>query len=808
MKRPPRLRTSRFEWCEPRRVLSLTVPALSSLPGAPATIYLDFDGNFESQWGSYQNVSTPAYDTDGNPSDFSSQEIAEITDIWAGVVEDFAPFNINVTTVDPGDFSNGVGLRVAIGGSYSDWYGVAASGVSFIYSFINPLPNTVFVFEDNLSVPRQVADIASHEAGHAFGLFHQSVWENGVKTEEFNPGNPPNWGPIMGNPLFSVRSTWFNGTTTSPNTFQDDMAMIASPSNGFGYRADDYGDDLLTATSLTPTGSTISASGIVGQMTDVDVFSFSTGAGQIDLTVDVAPFGPNLDATLELQDAAGTVIASAAPSGSLSASISTVVPSGVYYAVVGSQGNYGDVGQYTLSGTIVPVGNQNPTADVGGPYTINEGDSLALDASGSFDPDAGDVLTFDWDVNGDGVFGDASGANPVLSWSQLVGLGIDDGFQVFNVTVRVDDGNGGTDEATTTLTVQNVAPVAGISGPSSAVPGQTRSYVLTATDASPADQAAGFTFRIDWDGDGTTDETVVGGSGTSVEHVFTDVATVNVSVTVEDRDLASSQPATTQTDVTRFALQPDENDPSVIHLAWGGSEGFDVVFFLPQVQGGIGIFAYAVDSVVVGTFDVVTGVNGSILAYGLGFGDVIVANALSIPVLFDGGAGDDLLIGGSSNDTLFGGSGDDTMVGGAGDDQIFANDGDDLLFGDAGDDLLIADAGRDLVVGGEGFDFLDGGEDADILIAGSESLDLYGGEWGSIQSQWLSPAAYMSRINQILGGGGGNNQANLEPGDNLLDDETVDVLFGDGELDWFIASLQGDVVLDPETGEVITEIDP
>src|SRR5262245_49479218 len=45
-----------------------SVPALSSLLGAKATLYLDFTGDTESQWGSYTNITTPAYDTDGDPT--------------------------------------------------------------------------------------------------------------------------------------------------------------------------------------------------------------------------------------------------------------------------------------------------------------------------------------------------------------------------------------------------------------------------------------------------------------------------------------------------------------------------------------------------------------------------------------------------------------------------------------------------------------------------------------------------------------------------------------------------------------------
>ena len=57
--------------------------------------------------------------------------------------------------------------------------------------------------------------------------------------------------------------------------------------------------------------------------------------------------------------------------------------------------------------------NQAPTANAGGPYTANEGSSLTLSGSGT---DAnGDPLTYTWDINGDGTYGDATGASPTLT---------------------------------------------------------------------------------------------------------------------------------------------------------------------------------------------------------------------------------------------------------------------------------------------------------------------------------------------------------------------------------------------------------
>jgi RHS repeat-associated protein len=329
-------------------------PALSSNPGAPATLYLDFDGHYQAVWGSFTNLTTPVFDLDLVPNLFTTGELAAITQIWQRVAEDYAPFNIDVTTVDPGDFSNGKAMRIAIGGSSADWFepqgGGPAGGVAYLDSFTNSLPNVAYVFPEMLSRHgKYVAEASSHEAGHTFGLRHQSLYDaNGNLVEEYHPGDA-NWAPIMGNSYYAVRSTWHNGPDDLGSThYQYDLAMLAGTTNGFGYRADDHGDTTTTATALSGQDVQKTAAGILHSTADKDYFRFTTGEGQIALAVNPASVGPNLDSRLELRDAAGVLVAAADPGASLSASLTADVATGEYYAVVASHGGYGDLGQYTL----------------------------------------------------------------------------------------------------------------------------------------------------------------------------------------------------------------------------------------------------------------------------------------------------------------------------------------------------------------------------------------------------------------------------------------------------------------------------
>lgn len=362
-KRRSRERKLTFETLGAREMLAAIAPALSSRPGAAATLYLDFDGHREQQWGSFANVNTPVYDTDGNASSFNTVEQAAIREVWARVSEDYAPFNVNVTTVQPPVIADRKGVRIAIGGAATDWYGRSAGGVSYAGGFSGPASNVGYVFAKTLGMQsRYIAEAASHEAGHLFGLDHQAMYSGGTLITEYSTGTAA-LAPIMGLGYYADRTVWSRGMTPDgPTAVQDDLSVLASTSNGFGYVADDFGSTIATATALPLVGTSTSLDGLIGKNDDRDVFRFTTRGGAANFQMSVATIGPNLDGVLEIQNAAGTVIASANPTNSFGASLSTSLASGTYYLVVRSSGGYGNLGRYKLVGNVTAPQGGGTTA--------------------------------------------------------------------------------------------------------------------------------------------------------------------------------------------------------------------------------------------------------------------------------------------------------------------------------------------------------------------------------------------------------------------------------------------------------------
>lgn len=367
---------------------------LHSKPGAAKVIYLDFDGHVitGTAWNStVSSYKAKAFDTDGNIGAFSATELSQIAEVWHRIAEDYAPFNVDVTTELPAAFGPTVG-RILITHNV-DANGVnmpafGSGGVAYVgvwgasnYGYYSP----ALVYYNALGngYAPYVSEAASHEMGHNLGLSHDG-FNDGTTSLGYFAGNGTgfvSWAPIMGVGYYNNVTQWSKGEYAFATQTQDDIGIIAGQ---LALRADDHSNVSLGATPLLvsstgqitasnpetdPHNANTSNKGVIENRTDVDVFSVDAGAGTLDLHVTPAweafyrtsTRGADLDIQLTLYDQNGVQIAQTDPTTETDATITTTVAAGRYYLEVSGVGNavtiysdYGSLGQYFIAGAVAP----------------------------------------------------------------------------------------------------------------------------------------------------------------------------------------------------------------------------------------------------------------------------------------------------------------------------------------------------------------------------------------------------------------------------------------------------------------------
>ena len=245
-----------------------TLRNLQSRPGSANVLYIDYWGGSLSgtAWNSRFNSNLPidytAYDTDGNPGSFSNSERYSMWLAWREAVEDFAPFNINITTsravYNAAALTNRSQMIVT---TTRDWYG-NAGGVAFVDVFDDNSNDYKVGWTWNLG-DRSMGMTISHEAGHQMGLQH-----DGIGSQGYYSGHGV-WGPIMGAPFGKPYVQWSKGEYPNANQTEDDIAKI---SGKVGLIADEAANGYANSTNLNlPVNN---RTGVIG-FQDTDTYKFT-----------------------------------------------------------------------------------------------------------------------------------------------------------------------------------------------------------------------------------------------------------------------------------------------------------------------------------------------------------------------------------------------------------------------------------------------------------------------------------------------------------------------------------------------------
>jgi Ca2+-binding RTX toxin-like protein len=338
----------------------------------------------------------------------------------------------------------------------------------------------------------------------------------------------------------------------------------------------------------------------------------------------------------------------------------------------------------------VSVDDVPPGLTISGNGSADEGSSYGLTLGPVTDPGMDGVAQYviHW---GDGSSSIIDAAN--LPADRTVYHTYGDGSANYAVTVGLLDEDGThTNRANPlSVSVNNVAPTATLSGPASGTRGQAMSFTVNFTD--PGTDA----HTVRWEfGDGTMFESGATGGNATVSHAFATAGSFTVVVTVTDEDGASSS---TQMSVAvtqplpqppngQVQFVPDPDRPGKMMLVVNGSSTNDVMRFKKRGSR----VELRLNGKKMGLFNVTS----RIVASGHGGHDVIVAdNDLDMPVTFSGGAGNDVIRGSNRGDALDGGAGHDHLHGGRGNDKLTGGAGSDRLRGGHGNDSLVGGAGRD-----------------------------------------------------------------------------------------------------------------
>ncbi len=341
---------------------------LQGRPTANKVLYINYWGGVldNTSWNvdytADAAISYAPFNVSGSSSEFDLSERHLMWFAWHEVVEDYAQFDVNVTTDQQVYAAASAEDRSMIIVTPSDaWFPPSAGGVAYLDSFGSNYRGIGWAW--NLSAG-SLGGTISHETGHQLGLYH----DGGSANPNYYSGHG-SWGPIMGAPFNQAYVQWSKGEYTGANNYEDDISIIGSV---LGTGNDAVGDTPLDAYPLSTSStaqSFITAQG--NSAADTDVFSFTLPVAD-NVTVNVAPLlgleaenlGTNLSLTATLNGPSTGLPFTASPTLSPTTNaleFSGLLAPGQYTVTVTAQslnadwttgfGEYGNGGLYQVSVT-------------------------------------------------------------------------------------------------------------------------------------------------------------------------------------------------------------------------------------------------------------------------------------------------------------------------------------------------------------------------------------------------------------------------------------------------------------------------
>ena len=157
----------------------------------------------------------------------------------------------------------------------------------------------------------------------------------------------------------------------------------------------------------------------------------------------------------------------------------------IFWVEIGSSSNTGKIHRISYSSGNVPptiVATANPTSGPA-PLTVN------YDASGSFDPNGGDTISFAWDLDGDGQYDDATGSTASRSYAK----------GDYDTGVRATDNHGASATKSFFISSGNEPPDPVINSPAQGFTWSVNQNISFSGSATDPDEGTLAASRLTWE---------------------------------------------------------------------------------------------------------------------------------------------------------------------------------------------------------------------------------------------------------------------------------------------------------------------